>query len=187
LSQSARYYVVFTPFKVRVFTPTLLYQNKSIMKNITPFLWFDNEAEEAMNFYISVFPDSKVLSVTHYGAANPGQEGSVMTANFEINGQQFTALNGGPQYKFTEAVSFVVNCETQEEVDNYWEKLTADGGQPGPCGWLKDKYGLSWQIVPVELLQMIGDKDAARAQRAMQAMLKMGKLDLNVLKQAYNG
>lgn len=157
------------------------------MKSITPFLWFDNQAEEAVNFYTSVFPGSKVLNVTRYGEAGPGNAGTVMVVDFEINGQQFSALNGGPIFQFNESVSFVVRCESQQEVDNYWEKLLADGGEESQCGWLKDKYGLSWQIVPVELLQVIQDKDAAKAQRAMKAMLKMGKLDLNVLREAYNG
>jgi len=157
------------------------------MKKITPFLWFDNQAEEAMNFYASVFKNSKVLGVSRYGDAGPGAKGSVMTASFELNGQEFTALNGGPEhYGFTEAISFFVDCESQQEVDYLWEKLT-EGGEPGPCGWLKDKYGLSWQIVPSALGEMLGDKDPAKSQRVMQAMLKMSKLDVAKLKQAYEG
>lgn len=157
------------------------------MKKITPFLWFDNQAEEAMNFYVSVFKNSKVLGVSRYGDAGPGAKGSVMTASFELNGQEFTALNGGPEhYGFTEAISFFVDCESQQEVDYLWEKLT-EGGEPGPCGWLKDKYGLSWQIVPSALGEMLGDKDPAKSQRVMQAMLKMSKLDVAKLKQAYEG
>jgi len=157
------------------------------MKKITPFLWFDNQAEEAMNFYVSVFKNSKVLGVSRYGDAGPGAKGSVMTASFELNGQEFTALNGGPEhYGFTEAISFFVDCESQQEVDYLWEKLT-EGGERGPCGWLKDKYGLSWQIVPSALGEMLGDKDPAKSQRVMQAMLKMSKLDVAKLKQAYEG
>ena len=157
------------------------------MKKITPFLWFDNQAEEAMNFYVSVFKNSKVLGVSRYGDAGPGAKGSVMTASFELNGQEFTALNGGPEhYGFTEAISFFVDCESQQEVDYLWEKLT-EGGERGPCGWLKDKYGLSWQIVPSALGEMLGDKDPAKSQRVMQTMLKMSKLDVAKLKQAYEG
>jgi predicted 3-demethylubiquinone-9 3-methyltransferase (glyoxalase superfamily) len=157
------------------------------MKKITPFLWFDNQAEEAMNFYMSVFKNSKVLGVSRYGDAGPGPKGSVMTAAFEINGQEFTALNGGSEhYGFTEAISFLVDCENQEEVDYLWEKLT-EGGEPGPCGWLKDKYGLSWQIVPSALGELLGDKDPAKAQRVLQAMLKMSKIDVAALQKAYEG
>jgi predicted 3-demethylubiquinone-9 3-methyltransferase (glyoxalase superfamily) len=157
------------------------------MKKITPFLWFDNQAEEAMNFYVSVFKNSRILGVSRYGDAGPGAKGSVMTAAFELNGQEFTVLNGGPQhFGFSEAISFFVNCETQQEVDELWEKLT-DGGEPGPCGWLKDKYGLSWQIVPTALAEMLGDKDATKSQRVMQAMLQMSKIDVAALRQAYEG
>jgi predicted 3-demethylubiquinone-9 3-methyltransferase (glyoxalase superfamily) len=157
------------------------------MKKITPFLWFDNQAEEAMNFYVSVFKNSRVLGVSRYGDAGPGPKGQVMTATFELNGQEFTALNGGPQhFGFTEAISFYVDCENQQEVDDLWEKLTKEG-KPGPCGWLKDKYGLSWQIVPSALGEMLEDKDPEKAGRVMQAMLKMSKLDVAVLKQAYEG
>jgi predicted 3-demethylubiquinone-9 3-methyltransferase (glyoxalase superfamily) len=154
------------------------------MRKITPFLWFDAEAEEAMNFYVSIFPNSKVLSVTRYGDTGPGPKGTVVTANFQLNGQQFTALNGGPLFKFTEAVSFVVNCETQEEVDKFWEKLS-EGGEKSRCGWLKDKYGLSWQIVPTVLTEMMQDKDSEKSQRVMNALLQMDKIDIQRLKQAY--
>ena len=157
------------------------------MKKISPFLWFDDQAEEAMNFYVSVFKNSKVLSISRYGNEGPGQAGKVMTVSFELNGQEFTALNGGPQhFGFSEAISFFVNCENQEEVDFLWGKLT-EGGEPGPCGWLKDKYGLSWQIVPTALGELLGDKDQARAGRVMQAMLKMSKIDVAGLRQAYEG
>jgi predicted 3-demethylubiquinone-9 3-methyltransferase (glyoxalase superfamily) len=156
------------------------------MKGITPFLWFDNQAEEAMNFYVSIFRDSKVLGVTRYGDAGPGPKGSVMTAAFEIEGQKFTALNGGPLFKFTEAVSFVVNCETQEEVDHYWKKLSA-GGQEVQCGWLKDKYGLSWQIVPTILPELMLSGDPRKANRVMQALMQMKKLDIAALKRAAEG
>jgi predicted 3-demethylubiquinone-9 3-methyltransferase (glyoxalase superfamily) len=153
------------------------------MQKITPFLWFDNNAEEAVNFYVSMFKDSKILSVARYGDAGPGPKGTLMTANFLLNGQEFVALNGGPHFKFTEAISFVVNCETQAEVDDFWEKLSA-GGSEGQCGWLKDKYGLSWQIVPTGLPELLQNKDAGKAQRVMQAMLQMKKIDINTLKQA---
>src|SRR5215813_2038072 len=141
------------------------------MQKITSFLWFDNNAEEAVNFYVSIFKNSKVISVARYGDAGPGPKGSVMTANFQLNGQEFVALNGGPRFKFTEAISFVVNCETQQEVDEFWGKLT-EGGEESMCGWLKDKYGLSWQIVPNILPKLLQDKDAGKSQRAMQAMLQ---------------
>jgi len=154
------------------------------MQKITPFLWFDNKAEEAMNFYVSIFKNSKVVSVARYGDAGPGPKGSVMTAKFELQGQEFVALNGGPQFKFTEAVSFVVNCETQKEVDEFWEKLR-EGGEESRCGWLKDKYGLSWQIVPSILVELLQDKDPVKAKRVMEAMLQMNKIDIKKLKQAY--
>jgi len=154
------------------------------MQTITPFLWFDNQAEEAMNLYLSVFKNSKPLSIARYGAGGPGPTGSVMTASFELDGQQFVALNGGPIFKFTEAVSFVINCETQEEVDMYWDKLTADGGQESMCGWLKDKFGLSWQVVPGILSKLLSDKDAAKAQRVMGAMMKMKKIIIADLQKA---
>jgi predicted 3-demethylubiquinone-9 3-methyltransferase (glyoxalase superfamily) len=149
------------------------------MKKITPFLWFDTQAEEAMNFYISVFKHSKVLGVT------PGPDGRAMSVSFELEGQEFIGLNAGPQFKFNEAISFFVDCETQEEVDELWSKLTSDGGEESMCGWLKDKYGLSWQIIPQGLGQMLNDPDPARAQRVMQAMLKMNKIDLAGLEAAY--
>lgn len=154
------------------------------MQKITPFLWFDNQAEEAVKFYTSLFTNSKIVSVTRYGEAGPGPKGTVMTAAFQLDGQEFVALNGGPQFKFTEAISFVINCKTQEEVDHFWEKLSA-GGEKSRCGWLKDKYGLSWQVVPRVLGEMLGDKDAAKAKRVMQAMLKMDKIDIKTLEQAY--
>jgi len=154
------------------------------MQKITPFLWFEDQAEEAMNFYTSIFRNSKILNVARYGEAGPGPAGSVMTATFEIEGQEFTALNGGPQYKFTEAISFVVNCKTQKEVDELWEKLSA-GGEEGPCGWLKDRFGVSWQIIPTALGEMLSDPNPSKAQRVMEAMLKMKKIELPVLQQAY--
>ena len=156
------------------------------MQKITPFLWFDGKAEEAMNYYVSVIPNSKVLSVSRVGDAGPGPKGSVLTANFILNGTEFVALNGGPRFKFTEAISFVINCETQEEVDRYWEKLS-EGGSKDMCGWLKDKYGLSWQIVPIQLTQMLQDKDQQKAGRAMAAMMKMKKIVISELKQAFDG
>jgi predicted 3-demethylubiquinone-9 3-methyltransferase (glyoxalase superfamily) len=156
------------------------------MPKITPFLWFNNQAEEAMNFYVSIFKNSKVGNVTRYGEAGPGPKGAVMSATFQLDGQDFFALNGGPLFKFTEAISFFVNCETQQEVDYFWEKLVA-GGTPSRCGWLKDKYGLSWQIIPSALGKMLGDKDAKKAQCVMQAMLQMGKIDIKTLEEAYKG
>ena len=153
-------------------------------QKITPFLWFNDNAEEAVNFYVSIFPNSKILSLTRYGDTGPGPKGSVMTANFQLHGQEFTALNGGPHFKFTEAISLVVNCQTQQEVDSYWEKLL-EGGEEVECGWLKDKYGLSWQIVPIALLEMIQDKDPEKVNRVMAAMMKMKKMDIATLKQAY--
>lgn len=154
------------------------------MAKITPFLWFNDKAEEAANFYASVFKNSKVLAVTRYGDAGPGPKGSVMTVNFELDGQRFTALNGGPQFPFTEAVSFVVNCEDQQEVDYYWEKLMSGGGKPSQCGWLKDKYGLSWQVVPKVLPQLLKQTDAQKSQRVMQALLQMQKIDISALERA---
>jgi predicted 3-demethylubiquinone-9 3-methyltransferase (glyoxalase superfamily) len=155
------------------------------MQKITPFLWFDDKAEEAMNFYASIFKNSKILGVSRYGEGGPGKPGQVMTGTFELNGQEFMALNGGPEFKFTEAVSFFVNCETQQEVDELWTKLT-DGGEESQCGWLKDKYGLSWQIVPTLLGKLLNDKDPKKAQRVMQAMLQMKKIDTVKLQQAYD-
>jgi predicted 3-demethylubiquinone-9 3-methyltransferase (glyoxalase superfamily) len=154
------------------------------MQKITPFLWFDGKAEEAANFYVSIFKNSKVVSVTRFGEAGPGPKGSVMSAIFELNGQVFYALNGGPQFTFTPAISFFVNCETQEEVDELWEKLSA-GGEKNRCGWLRDKYGLSWQIVPSILGTLMQDKDPEKSKRVMQAMLKMNKLEFEGLKRAY--
>ena len=150
------------------------------MPTITPFLWFDTQAEEAMNFYASVFKRSKVLSVNR-------AQGKVMSVQFELEGQKFMALNAGPLYTFTEAISFFVGCETQQEIDELWTRLTADGGSPSRCGWLKDKFGMSWQIVPNGLGQMLSDKDAAKSTRAMNAMLQMEKLDVKALQQAYDG
>ncbi len=156
------------------------------MQKIVTFLWFDDQAEEAANHYVSIFPDSRILGMSRYGDAGPGKKGSVMVVTFELAGQQFQALNGGPEFKFTEAISLFVNCETQEEVDTLWEKLS-EGGEKGPCGWLKDKFGLSWQIVPTVLEKLIQDPDAEKANRAMQAMLQMGKLDIAGLRRAYEG
>ncbi|MCU1335668.1 MAG: hypothetical protein JWO19_1249 [Bryobacterales bacterium] len=155
-------------------------------QKITTFLWFDNNAEEAINHYISIFKNSKVLNVTRNGEGGPGPKGTVLTATFELEGQKFMALNGGPIFKFTEAISLFVDCETQEEVDDLWEKLSA-GGQPSRCGWLKDKFGLSWQIIPRVLGEMLRDKDPHKAKRVMDAMLKMNKIDVKLLKQAYEG
>jgi predicted 3-demethylubiquinone-9 3-methyltransferase (glyoxalase superfamily) len=158
------------------------------MQKITPFLWYDDKAEEAANFYVSVFKNSKVGNIARYGdegakaAGRP--KGTAMTVEFQLDGQEFVALNGGPHFKFTEAVSFVVNCETQEEVDRFWEKLS-EGGQKSRCGWLKDKYGLSWQVVPTVLGEMMLDKDPQKAERVMKAMLQMDKIDIKTLKQAY--
>jgi predicted 3-demethylubiquinone-9 3-methyltransferase (glyoxalase superfamily) len=154
------------------------------MQKITPFLWFDGRAEEAANHYTSLFPNSKIVHVARYGDAGPGPKGSVMTVAFQLDGQDFVALNGGPQFKFNEAISFVVNCETQQEIDSLWEKLCA-GGQPSRCGWLKDKFGLSWQIVPVALGRMLADPDPDKSRRVMEAMLQMDKLEIGRLKQAY--
>ena len=156
------------------------------MQKITPFLWFDGKAEEAMNFYVSVFKDSKVVSVTRYGEAGPGPKGTVMSATFQLDGQDFFALNGGPQFAFTPAISFFVNCETQQEVDELWEKLS-EGGKKERCGWLKDRYGLSWQIIPTILGKMLQDPDPEKAKRVMQAMLQMDKIDIQRLKQAHEG
>lgn len=157
--------------------------NKKLTQKITPFLWFDDKAEEAAHFYVSIFKNSKILNVARYGESGPGPKGSVMTVSFELEGQQFTALNGGPQFKFTEAISFVVNCETQEEVDEFWKKLSA-GGEASRCGWLYDKYGLAWQIVPIVLFELVDEKDPQKANRVMQALLQMDKLDIKALKGA---
>jgi len=154
------------------------------MQKITPFLWFNNQAEEAMNYYTSIFKNSKVVSIVRYGEEGPGAKGTVMTASFKIEGQDFVALNGGPQFNFTEAISFVVNCENQEEIDYYWGKLSEGGEENGP-GWIKDKYGLSWQIVPLILSEMLGDEDPEKSGRVMAAMMQMTKMDIKKLKQAY--
>jgi len=156
-------------------------------QKITTFLWFDNNAEEAANFYTSVFKNSRILTKAPYPEGAPGPKGSVMIVDFELDGQPFTALNGGPHFKFTEAISLVVHCNTQEEVDYYWEKLTADGGQESQCGWLKDKYGLSWQIVPEELLKVWSEGDSAKAERVMRAMMSMKKLIIKDLEAAAAG
>jgi predicted 3-demethylubiquinone-9 3-methyltransferase (glyoxalase superfamily) len=153
-------------------------------QKITPFLWFDHEAEEAASFYVSIFPNSKLVKVIRYGEAGPGPAGSAMSVEFQLEGQSFVALNGGPHFKFTEAISFVVNCQTQDEVDSYWEKLSA-GGALVQCGWLKDKFGLSWQIVPTVLPELLSNPDPEKSQRVMKAMLTMKKLDIGALKQAY--
>src|SRR2546425_4267884 len=158
----------------------------SSKQKITTYLWFDNNAEEAMNFYVSIFKNSKILDVVRYGDAGPGPKGTVMAGTFQLAGQEFMALNGGPQFKFTEAISLFVNCEKQEEVDELWQKLS-EGGEGGPCGWLKDKYGLSWQIIPTALGEMLQDPDAEKANRVMQAMLQMSKIDIAGLRRAYDG
>ena len=156
------------------------------MPKVTPFLWFDSQAEEAAAFYVSIFPNSRIVTTARYGEAGPGPPGSVMTVVFQLDGREFIALNGGPRFKFTEAVSFSVDCRTQQEVDQYWQKLSA-GGEEGPCGWLKDKYGLSWQVNPAVLGQMLSDPDPAKSKRVMQAMLGMKKIDIEGLKRAYEG
>ncbi len=154
------------------------------MKAITPFLWFDTEAEDAANFYTSVFPNSKIVTSTRYGPAGPRPEGMVMTVAFELDGNPFVALNGGPNFSFTEAISFVINCEDQAEVDAYWEKLTAGGGEEGPCGWLKDRFGVSWQVVPTALPRLLTQPDPEKAKRVFAAMMEMKKLDIAALEAA---
>jgi len=156
------------------------------MPSITPFLWFDTQAEEAANFYVSLFDDSEITQIQRYGDAGPGEPGQVMVVAFTLAGQEFSALNGGPQFPFTEAVSFYVHCKDQAEVDGLWSKLLEDGGEESQCGWLKDRFGLSWQIVPDRLGELIGDPDPARAQRAMQAMLQMRKIDIQAMEDAAN-
>ena len=156
------------------------------MQKITTFLWFNNDAEEAANYYTSIFKNSKILDVSRYGEVGPGPKGSVMIVKFQLAGQEFVALNGGPKFKFTEAISLMVNCESQQEIDELWRKLTA-GGQESQCGWLKDKFGLSWQIVPTELGKLMSAKDPAKANRVMQALLQMKKLDIAKLQQAAEG
>jgi predicted 3-demethylubiquinone-9 3-methyltransferase (glyoxalase superfamily) len=153
-------------------------------QTITPFLWFDTQAEEAANFYTSIFRNSKILHVSRYGDAGPGPKGSAMVVNFQLAGQEFTALNGGPRFQFSEAFSFLVNCDNQREIDEYWTKLTADGGQESMCGWLKDKFGFSWQVVPTELGRLMSSKDPRKVNRVMEALLKMRKLDIATLKAA---
>ena len=155
------------------------------MPKITPFLWFDGKAEEAVNFYVSVFKNSKTLSVSRYGDAGPGPKGTVMTVAFELDGQQFVALNGGPHFTFSPAISFVVSCETQEEVDHFWEKLS-EGGKEVQCGWLEDKYGVSWQVVPRILPELLQDKNSEKTRRVLGAMMKMVKLDIKGLQRAYD-
>jgi predicted 3-demethylubiquinone-9 3-methyltransferase (glyoxalase superfamily) len=156
------------------------------MPSITPFLWFDTDAEPAAELYTSVFPNSRIVEVTHYGSAGPRPEGMVMTVSFELDGQKVVALNGGQDFRLTEAFSFAVSCETQDEVDSYWEALS-EGGEEGPCGWLKDKFGLSWQIVPTALPRLLADPDTQKAQRVMAAMLEMKKIDIEALERAAEG
>ena len=157
------------------------------MQKIVTYLWFDDNAEEAMKFYVSVFKNSKILDTSRYPDSGPGQPGKLMTGTFQLEGQQFHALNGGPQFRFTEAISLLVNCQTQEEVDDLWEKLTAGGGEESQCGWLKDKFGLSWQVIPTALGECLTDKDPVKAKRAMEAMLKMKKIDIKALTDARDG
>ena len=153
------------------------------MQKITPCLWFDTEGEDAARFYTSVFPNSRIVDVAHYGSAGPRPEGMVMTVDFELDGQKFVALNGGPEFTFDEAISFQVNCETQEEVDRYWSTLS-EGGEEGPCGWLKDRFGVSWQIVPIRLTELLADPDREKAQRVMGAMLQMRRIEIDELERA---
>ena len=155
------------------------------MQKITPFLWFNDNAEEAVNFYVSIFGNSRIVSMSRYPEGTPGPAGKVMTATFQLEGQEFIALNGGPEFKFNEAISFFVNCETQEEVDRLWDKLS-EGGEKGQCGWLKDKFGVSWQIIPTALGQLLGDPDSQKSRRVMQVMLKMTKIDIAALRRAYD-
>jgi predicted 3-demethylubiquinone-9 3-methyltransferase (glyoxalase superfamily) len=157
------------------------------MHKISPFLWFDQQAEEAANYYVSIFKDSKILSISRYNDAGPGPAGKVLVVKFQIEGQDFFALNGGPQFKFDEAISFAIDCQTQEEVDYFWNKLTADGGKESQCGWLKDKFGLSWQVIPRILIELLSDHDKSKAGRVMQAMLKMKKIEIAALQAAAQG
>ena len=157
------------------------------MKKINPFLWFDSEAEQAAKFYVRIFKNSRVGKITHYDEDGPGPKGSVMTVEFTLDKVDFVALNGGPQFKFTEAISFSVNCETQDEIDYFWEKLSADGGSTGQCGWLKDKFGLSWQVTPVFLGDMLADRDTEKANRIMKAIMEMDKIDIAALEKAAMG
>jgi predicted 3-demethylubiquinone-9 3-methyltransferase (glyoxalase superfamily) len=171
-----------------VFTVVRSDENTEVVmqQKIVPFLWFDDEAEEAMSFYASIFKDSEIVDVTRYGEAGPGKPGTVMVGTFKIAGQEFMALNGGPLFKFNESISFHVTCESQEEVDDFWEKLT-DGGEESQCGWLKDKFGVSWQIVPTALGEMLSDPDPERSRRAMEAMLQMKKIDIATMRRAFDG
>jgi predicted 3-demethylubiquinone-9 3-methyltransferase (glyoxalase superfamily) len=154
------------------------------MQKITPFLWFDHQAEEAANFYTAIFKDSKIGAIARYGDEGPGEKGTVMTVTFQLQGQEFMALNGGPEFAFSPAISFFVNCETQEEVDELWEKLS-EGGEKQPCGWLRDQFGVTWQIVPTALGEMMSDPDAEKVRRVVKAMLQMSKLDIAALRRAY--
>ncbi|MFF8946124.1 VOC family protein [Streptomyces sp. NPDC014864] len=156
-------------------------------EGFTTCLWFDGEAEEAAHYYVSIFKDSRIGRIGRYTEAGPGPAGTVIAVDFTANGQKFVALNGGPQFTFSEAISFQIHCENQEEVDHYWNKLTENGGEPGPCGWLKDRFGVSWQVVPDGLIDMIGDPDQEKAARTTRAMLAMGKLDIAALRRAYAG
>jgi predicted 3-demethylubiquinone-9 3-methyltransferase (glyoxalase superfamily) len=158
-----------------------------MLQKITPNLWFDTEAEQAAEFYCSVFDNSRIVGVAHYTDAGPREAGMVMTVDFELEGQRFTGINGGPDFKFTEAVSFLINCKDQEEIDYFWERLTVDGGEEGPCGWVKDRFGLSWQVVPEGMEELFAHPDKERATRAMAAMLKMRKLDVAALRDAADG
>ena len=155
------------------------------MQKITPFLWFDHQAEEAALFYTAIFKNARVTQISRFGEGNHGEPGGVMTAAFELEGQEFVALNGGPYFKFTEAVSFYIHCQDQAEVDYFWQKLTVDGGEPGQCGWLKDKFGVSWQVVPDVLIELMSDPNPVKANRVTQAMLKMTKIDIAELRRAY--
>jgi len=161
-----------------------LKESLAMQQKITPFLWFDNNAEEAINFYTSIFKNSKIGDIRRYGEAGPGPKGSFMTGTFEIEGQEFMALNGGPHYQFSPAVSFFIDCKTQEEIDFFWEKLS-EGGQVQQCGWVSDRFGLTWQVVPTVLMDLLGDKDPKKSQRVMESMMKMVKLDIATLKKAY--
>ena len=157
------------------------------MSKISPFLWFDDQAEEATNFYVSIFKNSKITNISRSGEGAPSEPGSVMTTAFNLNGQDFIALNGGPMFAFSPAISFFITCGSQEEVDHYWDSLSADGGEKQRCGWLKDKFGISWQIIPTALGELMGDQDPVKAKRVMDAMLQMDKIDIAKLEQAYGG
>lgn len=157
------------------------------MQKIAPSLWFNDNAQEAIDFYLTVFKQGKIVNASYYGENSPMPKGTLLAATFQLEGLEFVAINGGPVFNFTEAISFTINCETQQEVDYYWEKLTANGGKEGQCGWLKDKFGLSWQVVPTVLSKLLSDNDRTKAGRAMQAMMKMVKLDIPILEKAFNG